>query len=177
MRLFKSLCTHCEQATPTCHVLTFEPSSLQVLVPPGVECTPLPVVAYWKCEDTTTDYRLDYKYNPHCMSNPATLKNVNVMVGVSGGAGNMQSLPPGEWWVACLNSSSLLGLEFTTGECCTLWDIILSTRFDSQSEKTMLTAEKNQCRKQFLQNFYKVDILHNERHIFLLKKFPVFILM
>nr|XP_022313423.1 F-BAR domain only protein 2-like isoform X3 [Crassostrea virginica] len=69
----------------------------QVLVPPGVECTPLPVVAYWKCEDTTTDYRLDYKYNPHCMSNPATLKNVNVMVGVSGGAGNMQSLPPGEW--------------------------------------------------------------------------------
>ena len=41
----------------------------------------------------------------------------------------------------------------------------------------MLTAEKNQCRKQFLQNFYKVDVLHNERHIFLLKKFPVFILM
>ena len=72
--------------------------------------------------------------------------------------------------MACLNSSGLLGLEFTTGECCTMWDIILSTRFDSQSEKTMLTAEKNQCRKQFLQNFYKVDILHNERHKFLLKK-------
>eukprot|EP00105_Crassostrea_gigas_P043952 XP_019928100.1 PREDICTED: F-BAR domain only protein 2 isoform X4 [Crassostrea gigas] len=69
----------------------------QVLVPPGVECTPLPVVAYWKCEDSTTDYRLDYKYNPISMSAPSTLKNVLVTVGVSGGVSSMKSLPNGEW--------------------------------------------------------------------------------
>ncbi|XP_056018718.1 F-BAR domain only protein 2-like isoform X2 [Ostrea edulis] len=69
----------------------------QVLTQPGVESTPLPVVAYWKCEDDTTDYRLDYKYNPTSMSSRSTLKNVMVTVGVSGGVSNMQSLPSGEW--------------------------------------------------------------------------------
>ncbi|XP_061166088.1 F-BAR domain only protein 2-like [Saccostrea echinata] len=67
----------------------------QLLPQPGVESTPLTVVAYWKCKENTTDYYLDYKYNP--MSSPSTLKNVQVMAAVSGGVSNMQSIPPGDW--------------------------------------------------------------------------------
>jgi hypothetical protein len=69
----------------------------QVKSLPGVESTPLALVVYWKCEDNTTDFRLDYKYNPLAMSSSTTLKNVNVMTQVDGDVTKMQSIPNGNW--------------------------------------------------------------------------------
>ncbi|KAH9515277.1 F-BAR domain only protein 2, partial [Bulinus truncatus] len=69
----------------------------QVKSSPGVESTPLPLVVYWKCDDTATDFRLDYRYNPKAMSSPVTLKNVTVAVPVDGDVNKMQSLPNGIW--------------------------------------------------------------------------------
>ncbi|RUS92107.1 hypothetical protein EGW08_000131 [Elysia chlorotica] len=69
----------------------------QVKALPGVDSTPLPLVVYWKCDDSATDFRLDYRYNPSSMTPPITLKNVNVAVSVDGDVGKMQSIPSGTW--------------------------------------------------------------------------------
>ncbi|BFZ16635.1 hypothetical protein BsWGS_19674 [Bradybaena similaris] len=69
----------------------------QVKSLPGVDMTPLPLVAYWKCEENFTDYRLDYRYNPSAMSSAVTLKNVTAVVQVDGDVSKMQSIPNGNW--------------------------------------------------------------------------------
>ncbi|XP_054043005.1 F-BAR domain only protein 2 isoform X8 [Rissa tridactyla] len=63
----------------------------------GIQSTPLNLATYWKCNASTTDVRVDYKYNPESMNVPSMLSNVQVMVPVDGGVTNMQSLPPAKW--------------------------------------------------------------------------------
>ncbi|XP_058631274.1 F-BAR domain only protein 2 isoform X2 [Onychostoma macrolepis] len=63
----------------------------------GIQSTPLNLVVYWKCTSSTTDLRVDYRYNPESMQPPAALTNVQVLVPVSGGVTNMQSLPNANW--------------------------------------------------------------------------------
>lgn len=70
---------------------------MQVKALPGAQSTPLSLVSYFKCEDQTTNYRLDYKYNPAAMAGPVTLKQVSIGVTVDGGVTNMQSIPVGQW--------------------------------------------------------------------------------
>ncbi|XP_058718516.1 F-BAR domain only protein 2-like [Poecile atricapillus] len=63
----------------------------------GIQSTPLNLAAYWKCNASTTDVRVDYKYNPESMNVPSMLSNVQVVVPVDGGVKHMQSLPPAKW--------------------------------------------------------------------------------
>lgn len=63
----------------------------------GIQSTPLNLATYWKCNATTTDVRLDYKYNPESMAVPSALSNIQVVVPVDGGVTNMQSLPTAIW--------------------------------------------------------------------------------
>ncbi|XP_061214583.1 F-BAR domain only protein 2 [Neopsephotus bourkii] len=63
----------------------------------GIQSTPLNLATYWKCNASTTDVRVDYKYNPESMNTPSMLSNVQVVVPVDGGVTNMQSLPPAKW--------------------------------------------------------------------------------
>ncbi|KAM5193646.1 F-BAR domain only protein 2 [Mantella aurantiaca] len=63
----------------------------------GIQSTPLNLATYWKCNSTTTDVRLDYKYNPESMAAPSALSNIQVVVPVDGGVTNMQSLPNAIW--------------------------------------------------------------------------------
>ncbi|XP_050842261.1 F-BAR domain only protein 2-like [Serinus canaria] len=63
----------------------------------GIQSTPLNLATYWKCNASTTDVRMDYKYNPESMNVPSMLSNVQVVVQVDGGVKNMQSLPPAKW--------------------------------------------------------------------------------
>ncbi|KAI1240013.1 hypothetical protein IHE44_0011456 [Lamprotornis superbus] len=63
----------------------------------GIQSTPLNLATYWKCDASTTDVRVDYKYNPESMNVPSMLSNVQVVVPVDGGVINMQSLPPAKW--------------------------------------------------------------------------------
>lgn len=52
---------------------------------------------YWKCSPSTTDLRVDYRYNPESMASPGPITNVQILVPVDGGVANMQSLPTGIW--------------------------------------------------------------------------------
>ncbi|KAI1905262.1 hypothetical protein AGOR_G00014300 [Albula goreensis] len=63
----------------------------------GIQSTPLNLAVYWKCTSTTTDLRVDYRYNPESMVTPGPLANVQVLVPVDGGVTNMQSLPAAIW--------------------------------------------------------------------------------
>ncbi|XP_071437626.1 F-BAR domain only protein 2 isoform X1 [Pithys albifrons albifrons] len=63
----------------------------------GIQSTPLNLATYWKCDASTTEVRVDYKYNPESMNVPSMLSNVQVVVPVDGGVINMQSLPPAKW--------------------------------------------------------------------------------
>uniref|UniRef100_A0A8C8RQU4 F-BAR domain only protein 2 n=1 Tax=Pelusios castaneus TaxID=367368 RepID=A0A8C8RQU4_9SAUR len=63
----------------------------------GIQSTPLNLATYWKCNSSTTDVRVDYKYNPESMTMPSMLSNIQVVVPVNGGVTNMQSLPPAKW--------------------------------------------------------------------------------
>ncbi|KAM3655342.1 F-BAR domain only protein 2 isoform X2 [Ammospiza nelsoni] len=77
----------------------------------GIQSTPLNLATYWKCDASTTDVRVDYKYNPESMNVPSMLSNVQVVVPVDGGVKNMQSLPPAKWnadqMKACWKISSI----------------------------------------------------------------------
>ncbi|KAM9368000.1 F-BAR domain only protein 2 [Phaethornis superciliosus] len=63
----------------------------------GIQSTPLNLATYWKCNASTTNVRVDYKYNPESMNVPSMLSNVQVVVPVDGGVTSMQSLPPAKW--------------------------------------------------------------------------------
>uniref|UniRef100_A0A668A6H7 FCH and mu domain containing endocytic adaptor 2 n=1 Tax=Myripristis murdjan TaxID=586833 RepID=A0A668A6H7_9TELE len=59
----------------------------------GIHSTPLNLAVYWKCSPSTTDLRVDYRYNPESMASPGPISNVQILVPVDGGVANMQSLP------------------------------------------------------------------------------------
>lgn len=63
----------------------------------GIHSTPLNLTVYWKCTPSTTDLRLDYRYNPESMASPGPLTNVQVLVPVDGGVTNMTCLPNCIW--------------------------------------------------------------------------------
>ncbi|XP_036435851.1 F-BAR domain only protein 2 isoform X2 [Colossoma macropomum] len=63
----------------------------------GIQSTPLNLAVYWKCGSSTTDLRVDYRYNPEAMLPPGPLTSVQVLVPVNGGVTNMQSLPSAIW--------------------------------------------------------------------------------
>lgn len=65
----------------------------------GHQSTPLNLVVGWKCEPTTTDLRIDYKYYGDAMSTPMALNNVQFLVPVDGGVSKLQVvLPPAAWY-------------------------------------------------------------------------------
>lgn len=63
----------------------------------GIHSTPLNLTVYWKCTASTSDLRIDYRYNPDSMDNPGPLSNVQILVPVDGGVTSMQSLPNSVW--------------------------------------------------------------------------------
>ncbi|XP_073994268.1 F-BAR domain only protein 2 isoform X8 [Rhodnius prolixus] len=69
----------------------------QIKSKPGAESCPLQLVAYWKCDATHTDLKVDYKYNSHAMASPSPLLNLTVAVPVDGRVKNMQSKPSAVW--------------------------------------------------------------------------------
>nr|XP_046230362.1 F-BAR domain only protein 2-like isoform X3 [Scatophagus argus] len=63
----------------------------------GIHSTPLNLTVYWKCTPSTSDLRVDYRYNPDSMATPGPLTNVQILVPVDGGVTSMQSLPTSIW--------------------------------------------------------------------------------
>nr|CAD7568933.1 unnamed protein product [Timema californicum] len=46
----------------------------------GAGSCPFQLVAYWKCEQSHTDLKVDYKYNSHAMASPSPLLNLTIAV-------------------------------------------------------------------------------------------------
>ncbi|GFR31015.1 f-BAR domain only protein 2 [Trichonephila clavata] len=63
----------------------------------GAKSTPLHLVAYWKCEPSSTDLRIDYKYNSSSLAVSSGLSNINIIVPVNGGVSDVQSKPKVIW--------------------------------------------------------------------------------
>ncbi|GLH08953.1 Uncharacterized protein GBIM_14103 [Gryllus bimaculatus] len=63
----------------------------------GAGSCPFQLVAYWKCECTHTDLRVDYKYNSHAMASPSPLLNLTVAVPLDGTVKSIQSKPTAQW--------------------------------------------------------------------------------
>lgn len=76
---------------------------------PGAQSCPFQLVSYWKCEQTHTDIKIDYKYNNHAMAQPSPLLNVSLTLPVDGGVRNVQSKPHSAW----LGESNRLVWNFT----------------------------------------------------------------
>ncbi|XP_041417292.1 SH3-containing GRB2-like protein 3-interacting protein 1 isoform X6 [Xenopus laevis] len=64
----------------------------------GLQSTPLNLAVSWRCEPSSTDLRLDYKYNPDAMTTPVALNNVQFIVNIDGSVTKLQAvLPPAVW--------------------------------------------------------------------------------
>uniref|UniRef100_A0AAQ4S7T0 SH3GL interacting endocytic adaptor 1a n=1 Tax=Gasterosteus aculeatus aculeatus TaxID=481459 RepID=A0AAQ4S7T0_GASAC len=64
----------------------------------GHQSIPLNLAVSWRCEPTSTDLRIDYKYNGKAMTTPMALNNVQFLVPVNGGVSKLQAvLPPAAW--------------------------------------------------------------------------------
>uniref|UniRef100_A0A3Q4HZA1 SH3-containing GRB2-like protein 3-interacting protein 1 n=1 Tax=Neolamprologus brichardi TaxID=32507 RepID=A0A3Q4HZA1_NEOBR len=64
----------------------------------GLQSTPLNLAVSWRCEPTSTDLRIDYKYNGEAMSTAMALNNVQFLVPIDGGVSKLQAvLPPAAW--------------------------------------------------------------------------------
>ncbi|XP_059196528.1 SH3-containing GRB2-like protein 3-interacting protein 1 isoform X2 [Centropristis striata] len=64
----------------------------------GLQSIPLNLAVSWRCEPTSTDLRIDYKYNGDAMTTPMALNNVQFLIPVDGGVSKLQAvLPPAAW--------------------------------------------------------------------------------
>ncbi|XP_035279261.1 SH3-containing GRB2-like protein 3-interacting protein 1 isoform X3 [Anguilla anguilla] len=66
----------------------------------GIQATPLNLAVSWKCDPTSTDLRIDYKYNGEAMTTPTALNNVQFLVPVDGGVSKLQAMLPTAAWNA-----------------------------------------------------------------------------
>ncbi|XP_032425005.1 F-BAR domain only protein 2 isoform X4 [Xiphophorus hellerii] len=96
MQALTSYLRKASEQNPSASYYNVEILKYQVLSD-GIHSTPLNLAVYWKCTPSTTDLRLDYRYNPESMDSPGPLTNVQVLVPVDGGVANMQSLPNSVW--------------------------------------------------------------------------------
>lgn len=64
----------------------------------GLQSTPLNLAMNWRCEPTSTDLRIDYRYNGNAMTTPVALNNVQFLVPVDGGVGQLQAVLPAAVW-------------------------------------------------------------------------------
>ncbi|XP_077290429.1 F-BAR domain only protein 2 [Arctopsyche grandis] len=70
----------------------------------GASSCPFQLVAYWKCEPTHTDLKIDFKYNSHAMSSPSPLLNLSISVPMNGDMQKVQSRP------SCQTGGDMSGL-------------------------------------------------------------------
>ncbi|XP_048019926.1 SH3-containing GRB2-like protein 3-interacting protein 1 isoform X1 [Megalobrama amblycephala] len=64
----------------------------------GIQSTPLNLAVSWRGDASSTDLRIDYKYNTEAMPTPTPLTNIHFMAAVDGGVTKLQAmLPPATW--------------------------------------------------------------------------------
>nr|XP_020474013.1 SH3-containing GRB2-like protein 3-interacting protein 1 isoform X2 [Monopterus albus] len=64
----------------------------------GIQSTPLNLAVSWRGDATSTDLRIDYKYNTDAMAAPMPLHNITFLVPVDGVIEKLQAMiPPATW--------------------------------------------------------------------------------
>ncbi|TRY97571.1 hypothetical protein DNTS_002604 [Danionella cerebrum] len=64
----------------------------------GIQSTPLNLAVSWRGDTSSTDLRIDYKYNTEALPTPTPLTNIHFMAAVDGGVKKLQAmLPPATW--------------------------------------------------------------------------------
>uniref|UniRef100_A0A672LZ14 SH3GL interacting endocytic adaptor 1 n=1 Tax=Sinocyclocheilus grahami TaxID=75366 RepID=A0A672LZ14_SINGR len=92
-----NLMTHLKKVAEQKPQATYYNVDIRVLQK-GLQSTPLNLAVSWRCEPTSTDLRIDYKYNGGAMTTPVTLNNVQFLIPVDGGVSKLQAvLPPAAW--------------------------------------------------------------------------------
>jgi len=94
--LTKLLKSQAEQ-NPSASYFNVDILKYQVKTKSGAGSAPLHLVSYWKCENSQTDVRLDYKFNAHAQITPAALRNLMISVPIEGAVTSLQAKPEGEW--------------------------------------------------------------------------------
>eukprot|EP00094_Tigriopus_californicus_P011778 TCALIF_11376-PA protein Name:"Similar to fcho2 FCH domain only protein 2 (Danio rerio)" AED:0.10 eAED:0.10 QI:407/0.83/0.84/1/0.83/0.76/13/220/1015 len=97
MPALKELLRKQSEMNPNASYFNIDILKYQIKSLPGAASCPLQMVAYWKCTDSHTDLRLDYKYNAHAIAQAKPLQNVSVSAPIDGGVTNMQSKPNATW--------------------------------------------------------------------------------
>ncbi|RZB39838.1 FCH domain only protein 2 [Asbolus verrucosus] len=97
MTALSSLLKKQSEQNPSASYFNVDILKYQIKPKPGANSCPFQLVAYWKCTNTHTDLKVDYKYNSHSMSSPTPLLNVTVAVPVDDGVKNHQLKPPAQW--------------------------------------------------------------------------------
>nr|XP_012151808.1 PREDICTED: F-BAR domain only protein 2 isoform X10 [Megachile rotundata] len=69
----------------------------QIKCKEGASSCPFQLVAYWKCETTHTDLKIDYKYNSRAMASPSPLLNLHIAAPIDGGFKSLNSKPQAQW--------------------------------------------------------------------------------
>ncbi|XP_041751588.1 SH3-containing GRB2-like protein 3-interacting protein 1 isoform X1 [Coregonus clupeaformis] len=65
----------------------------------GIQSTPLNLAVSWRGDTTSTDLRIDYKYNMEAMAAaPSPLHNIHFLVPVDGGVAKLQAMIPTATW-------------------------------------------------------------------------------
>uniref|UniRef100_A0A8C7RTV5 SH3GL interacting endocytic adaptor 1 n=1 Tax=Oncorhynchus mykiss TaxID=8022 RepID=A0A8C7RTV5_ONCMY len=65
----------------------------------GIQSTPLNLALSWRGDTTSTDLRIDYKYNMEAMAAaPSPLHNIHFLVPVDGGVAKLQAMIPTATW-------------------------------------------------------------------------------
>ncbi|XP_058796481.1 F-BAR domain only protein 2 isoform X4 [Phymastichus coffea] len=85
------------EQNPTASYFNVDILKYQIKNREGAGSCPFQIVAYWKCNPTHTDLKVDYKYNSRAMAVPTPLLNVQVSVPIDGGFKTVQSKPNAQW--------------------------------------------------------------------------------
>lgn len=88
------------EQSPNARYYNLDLFKYQLRTEPGARNAPLQMVSYWKCEDCSTNLKIDFKFNSsaftHCSVQP--LKNVQFTASMDGNVTSMNSQPEGKWY-------------------------------------------------------------------------------
>jgi len=98
------------EQSPNARYYNLDIFKYQMCTLPGAKNAPLQLVSYWKCEDSTTNLKIDFKYNPSAFTNSTvqSLRNVQFTANVDGNVTSMNSHPEGKWYFSSSNALLLI---------------------------------------------------------------------
>lgn len=87
------------EQSPNARYYNLDIFKYQLRTAPGAKNAPLQMVSYWKCEDSTTNLKIDFKFNSPAFGNLPVqpLRNVQFTANVDGNVTSMTSQPEGKW--------------------------------------------------------------------------------